>query len=166
MAEIISFDQWKDAKAKQKIKKENKPIKGFLVWLHCPNCQIYEYTELRIPSGRIHQCGVLVEEVEVAIDICAEWTISIRNVKALEQLEPGKEIEQHTLDHLLNVEKEYQSRLKLIAKREITPYPDDWEFKEPNVMQEILKGHIFLITPARQVELWFPNKMPLQQKDL
>ena len=154
MAEIISFDQWKQKKPAQ----NNKPMIGFLVWLHCPKCQIYEYTELRIPGGRVHKCGVMVEEIEVKIDLRSELTISMRNLENLEMLIDKRKTDIQLLKSFFQIEKEFISRLKLIAKREIPLYPDDWKPEEKDIHTEVILDCTFLVTPARRSEFWFPHQ--------
>ena len=83
MDKVIDLNQWRQ---KKEIADKSTPIPGVIVWLHCPNCQSTEYSELQVPGGRIHKCGMLVEEAEVAIDVRAEYTISQRNLVILEKL--------------------------------------------------------------------------------
>ncbi len=155
MAEIISFDQWRQDK---KNADSQQPMVGFLVWLHCPKCNIYEYTELRMPGGRVHKCGVFVEEVEVKIDLRAELTITMRNLKSLDGLFHSKKTNIELLKKLFEREKEFVSRLKLVAKREIPLYPDDWQPEDPEIHTDMIQDYPFVVTPVRRPELWFPDK--------
>ncbi len=75
-----------DRRAKKEDEAQNAPIRGWIIWLHCPKCKSLEYSEIEIPEGRIHKCGTLVEEEEVQIDVRAEYTISLRNSLRLEEL--------------------------------------------------------------------------------
>ena len=77
MSKVINFAE---RLADRKAKEESRQIEGWLIWLHCPQCNTIEYTEMRMPGGRIHKCGTLVEEEEIPIDIRAEFTISQRNL--------------------------------------------------------------------------------------
>ena len=73
MSKVINFAE---RLADRKAKEESRQIEGWLIWLHCPKCNTIEYTELRMPGGRVHKCGTLVEEEEIPIDVRAEFTIS------------------------------------------------------------------------------------------
>ena len=76
MAKVINLAERRE----QKIQKQlHSPMQGWIVWLKCPKCETREYSELRMPEGRIHKCGTMVEEHEVEIDIRAELTVSLRN---------------------------------------------------------------------------------------
>ena len=76
-----------DRRAKKEDEARNSPIPGFIVWLHCPKCNTLEYSEVTIPDGRVHKkCGTLVEEEEIQIDVRAEYTVSMRNSKRLDEL--------------------------------------------------------------------------------
>ncbi|MBI3992550.1 MAG: hypothetical protein HY342_04700 [Candidatus Lambdaproteobacteria bacterium] len=91
-------------------------LPGQLIWLHCPVCNTYEFTELPIPGGRRHRvCGAVVEEVAVDIDVRAEFTIAELNLMRL------KELRQMIGEHIARVE-EYKVRLGTIAGQTPRPY--------------------------------------------
>ena len=76
-----------DRRAKKENEARNAPIHAFITWLYCPKCKSLEYSELEMPNGRIHkQCGSMVEEEEVEIEVRAEYTISLRNSNRLDEL--------------------------------------------------------------------------------
>ena len=76
-----------DRRAKKEDEARNAPIAGCIVWLHCPKCNTLEYSEISMPDGRVHKkCGTMVEEEEIQIDVRAEYTISMRNSKRLDEL--------------------------------------------------------------------------------
>ena len=118
MGKVINLAERREQK-----KKENllKPMQGWIFWLKCPNCETREYSELRMPEGRIHKCGTLVEEQEVEIDIRAEYTISLRNSKTLSELldktkakgilKPFLKSSMVMLEQLQQSEEEYRKRL-------------------------------------------------------
>ena len=83
MAKVINLAERREQKNKEK---QNNPLQGWIVWLKCPQCDTREYSELRMPEGRIHKCGTMVEEHEVEIDIRAELTISLRNSELISKL--------------------------------------------------------------------------------
>ena len=64
-----------------------KPEMGILVWLYCPNCKTFQYTESQAPNGRKHKCGAEVMEIEVPLDLTAENTICLKNLSILEELQ-------------------------------------------------------------------------------
>ena len=93
-----------------------EPLPGQLIWLHCPACDTYEFTELPVPGGRRHRaCGSVVQEVAVEIDLRAEYTIAELNLLRL------KELGQLIGEHIARVE-EYKQRLSNIAGRTPEPY--------------------------------------------
>lgn len=127
-----------DAFRKRKQKEENeKPYPGTLVWLYCPSCETIEYTEIVAPHGRSHKCGTVVQEIEVTLDLRAEFTITQFNLKRIEGLlEKNKEsrlkkLISKSLDNALlalkQSEETYVSRLHLAAGCQIPPYPGDIE---------------------------------------
>lgn len=88
-----------------------------LVWLYCPACETLEYTELVLPAGRIHQpCGTRVEEVEVAVDARAEYSLAELNLRQLERLAELVEGQRVRF-------REFQHRLELAAGRPLSSYP-------------------------------------------
>ena len=95
----------------------NEPaLPGKLVWLHCPTCDTYQYTELALSGGRQHNvCGTVVEEVEIEIDVRAEITIAEFNLQRLEDLSRVLESEKKNFD-------EYRKRLQLVAGKKVTGY--------------------------------------------
>ena len=123
-----------DRRAKKEHEARNAPIPGWIVWLHCPKCNTLEYSEVSIPDGRVHKkCGTLVEEEEIQIDVRAEYTISIRNSKRLDELfretkipgfmKPLAKKGIGMLENLQAAEKEYRKRLENIAGGTVSPYP-------------------------------------------
>ena len=165
MDKVIDLNQWRQ---KKEIADKSTPIPGVIVWLHCPNCQSTEYSELQVPGGRIHKCGTLVEEVEVAIDVRAEYTISQRNLAILEKLSEkisgikNKLIRKwirdaQILELIKENEREFQHRLEMITKEKMTPYSDVWDPLENGI--EIVKEQPtgILITNARQADKHFPR---------
>ncbi len=165
MNKVIDLKQWRQ---KKEIADKSAPIPGIIVWMHCPTCQATEYTELQMPGGRIHKCGTLVEEVEVAIDARAEYTISQRNLAILEKVS-GKISDiknkiirkwlgnEQLLEQIKANERDFQHRLELIAKEKITPYLDEWDPLENGI--EIVKAQPtgILITNVRQADKHFPQ---------
>ncbi len=130
----ISLDQFR--KRKEKEAAENY-FYGKMVWLHCPKCETFEYTEIISPNGRIHKCGTLIEEKEVELDLRAEITITEHNLTVIDKLLKKNsgfklvKIISKTLDRALIAlkasETAYRERLLLAAGIIITPYPDDIE---------------------------------------
>ena len=166
MGKVIDLNEWRSQK---KGGDPLQPILGTLVWLHCPTCQITEYTELRMHGGRIHKCGTLVEEVEVSIDIRAEYTISQRNLEILEKFPKPhsggklKKLSQwmgtdKILQTIQHNEEEYQHRLRLMTPQKITPYPDEWSPEKNGMDCAKMQPSGILITPARQPNRHFPEK--------
>ncbi len=163
-AKVINLAERREKKQKEDLQ---KPMQGWIVWLQCPTCGTREYSELRMPEGRIHKCGTLVEECEVEIDIRAEYTISMRNsTRLLELLEksasPGllkRFLKSGTelLEHLESSEQEYRNRLEMITEKEIPPYPQDWDPGENGVDLKKLEPLGLMLTAARQPELHFPD---------
>ena len=103
---------------------QREALPGKLVWLRCPACKTLEYTEVVMAGGRTHNvCGRQVEEVELDIDVRAEYTIAEMNLERLEMLAGAVEIERERF-------KEYQHRLRLIAGGDIAPYGDTPETLE------------------------------------
>ena len=95
---------------------QREPLPGKLVWLRCAACNTLEYTEVVMAGGRTHNvCGNQVEEVELDIDVRAEFTIAHMNLERLEMLADAVEGERERF-------KEYQLRLRLIAGRNVDPY--------------------------------------------
>lgn len=165
MSKVIDLNEWRHQK---KGEERLAPIFGNLLWLHCPSCETKEYTELKMAGGRIHKCGTLVEEVEVPIDIRAEYTISQRNLQILEKfpnpaggklqvlnkwLGTGKILQQ-----IQHNEEEYQRRLGLMTHQKITPYPDDWSPENNGIDFVKVQPSGILITSARQPHQHFPEK--------
>ena len=127
-----------DRRAKKEKESRNAPILAYITWLYCPKCKSLEYSELEMPNGRIHKtCGTLVEEEEVQIEVRAEYTISLRNSKRLDELfeetkmpgflTPVAKKGVGMLESLQAAEKEYRKRLENIVESPIIPYDDDWD---------------------------------------
>lgn len=141
----ISFDQFKKRKQAEE---QGSAIYGKLVWLNCPTCQRLEYTEVIAPSGRTHSCGTVVEELEIELDLRAEFTFVQFNLAKINELidENGsnrlKKILARSLDKnlkaLLASEQMYAGRLELAAGRKLTPYPGTpEELKEKLPLAEV-----------------------------
>ncbi len=133
-SKTISLDAFRQRKQKEEAE---KPYPGTLVWLHCPTCKTIEYTEIVAPHGRTHKCGTIVEEVEVALDLRAEYTLTHLNLEKIAEL-LGKNKESRirklitkSLDNALVLlkqsEENYLSRLHLAAGCQIPPYPGTYE---------------------------------------
>ena len=130
----ISLDAFRSRKLKEEAE---KPYPGVLVWLHCSSCKSVEYTEIVAPHGRTHMCGSIVKEVEVSLDLRAEYTITLLNLRKInELLEKNKESKlrkliSKSLDNALialkQSEETYMSKLHVAAGSQIPPYPGDLE---------------------------------------
>ncbi len=128
--EPISLDAFRKKKQKEQAE---KPYPGVLVWLHCPSCETVEYTEIVAPHGRTHKCGTIVKELEVSLDLRAEYTITQFNLKRIaELLDKNKESKlrkliSKSLDNALlalkQSEETYISRLHMSAGCQIPVYP-------------------------------------------
>jgi hypothetical protein len=95
----------------------NAPLPAKLVWLYCPVCETLEYTELALPAGRVHQpCGTKVEEIEVAVDARAEYSLAELNLRQLERLAELVEGQRVRF-------RELQHRLELAAGQPLSSYP-------------------------------------------
>lgn len=166
MAKIISY-----AKEKAKVEgKKEKPIKkiegkkeeiaeketGILVWLHCPRCKIFQYSEVVAPYGRKHQCGEQVKEIEITLDITAEYTICRHNLQHIENLKNSLlhyskktkkiEITEEEKKIFLSVMKDFQAneiqmieKLQAITKKKkLEAY--EWK-KENKKLLPVIKVH-------------------------
>ncbi len=126
----ISLDAFRKRKHKEEAE---KPFPGTLVWLHCPICETIEYTEIVAPHGRTHKCGNVVEEIEVSLDLRAEYTLTQFNLETIASLlNKNKEsrlrrLISKSLDNALislkQSEENYISRLHLAAGCQIPAYP-------------------------------------------
>ena len=156
----ISLDQFRKKREEAKAQEELEPFEGCLVWLNCPTCQKIEYTELRAPGGRTHRCGTKVEEVEVFLDLRAELSFTLVNLKTIEA--HLKEVGHNRLKKLLArslektllqlkaSEEEYASRLQKAGDGRVTPYPQEIEplaARFPDVQVNPLGLYV---TPFRQ----------------
>ena len=96
---------------------DTSPLAGQLIWLHCPTCGTYQYTEMAMEGGRQHNaCGTMVEEVTVDIDVRAEVTLADFNLQRLNDLAGFLEAEREKFE-------EYRKRLYLVAGRNVQGYP-------------------------------------------
>ena len=94
----------------------DQALPGKLVWLHCPACGTLQYTEVVMAGGRTHnECGNQVEEIELDIDVRAEYTIAEINLERLRMLSEAVQAQQQRYQ-------EYQDRLRLIAGGEVASY--------------------------------------------
>ena len=164
MAKVINLAERREQKNKEK---QKNPLQGWIVWLKCPQCNTREYSELRMPEGRIHKCGTMVEEHEVEIDIRAELTISLRNSELISELlnkasargfiknflKSGRAM----LEHLEMSEEEYRKRLMLMSSKECEPYPEQWDPEEKGLDIKKMDPLGLQLTPARQPELYFSD---------
>jgi len=95
---------------------EQKPVPGRLIWLYCPTCRSIEYTELALPGGRRHnECGTVVQEAPMELDLRAEATIAHVNLERLEILASLLQGQRQRYE-------EYLQRLNLAAGRTVEPY--------------------------------------------
>lgn len=166
MSKVINFNEWRKNKEMEKI---NAPIPGTLTWLHCPTCKTTEYTEIQIPGGRIHKCGTMVDEVDVPIDIRAEYTISLRNMELLESESGGgtgikaklvqkfMKVAGAMVEQIKEVEREYQRRLETMCNDPIEAYPEEWDPKKENVEFTVADPFGIVLTTARQADKHFPK---------
>ncbi len=130
----ISLDQFRKKREKEEAE---KPYYGKMVWLFCPKCESLEYTEIISPAGRMHNCGTLVEEREIELDLRAEITITEANLKTIDLLLKKNsgfklvKIVSKSLDKALialkSSEKTYRERLMLAAGMSVPPYPGEIE---------------------------------------
>ena len=157
-----------DRRAKKENEARNAPITGWITWLYCPKCKSLEYSELEMPNGRVHKkCGTMVEEIEVQIDVRAEYTISLRNSKRLDELFEETKIPLFLkplakkgigmLENLHAAEVEYRKRLVNIVNGPVNPYPDEWDEKSLEMKLKTLDPLGLILTEARQPNLHFPE---------
>lgn len=157
-----------DRRAKKEDEARNAPVTGWITWLYCPKCKSLEYSELEMPNGRVHKkCGTLVEEEEVQIDVRAEYTISLRNSKRLDELFKETKIPTFLkplakkgigmLENLHAAEVEYRKRLENIVNGPVNPYPDEWDEKSLEMKLKTLDPLGLILTEARQPNLHFPE---------
>ena len=157
-----------DRRAKKENEARNAPIFSVITWLYCPKCKSLEYSELEMPNGRVHkQCGTLVEEEEIEIEVRAEYTISLRNSKLLDELFEGTKIPGFLkplakkgigmLESLQAAEIEYRKRLENIVDGSIIPYPDEWDENSLTMDLKTLAPLGVILTEARQPSLHFPE---------
>ena len=157
-----------DRRAKKEDEARNAPVTGWITWLYCPKCKSLEYSELEMPNGRVHKkCGTLVEEEEVQIDVRAEYTISLRNSKRLDELFKETKIPAFLkplakngigmLENLHAAEVEYRKRLENIVNGPVNPYPDEWDEKSLEMKLKTLDPLGLILTEARQPNLHFPE---------
>tara|TARA_Y100001970_G_scaffold281858_1_gene393530 strand:+ start:2371 stop:2889 length:519 start_codon:yes stop_codon:yes gene_type:complete len=157
-----------DRRAKKENDARNAPIHALITWLYCPKCKSLEYSEIEMPNGRIHkQCGNMVDEEEVEIEVRAEYTISLRNSRRLDELFEGTKIPGFLkpvakkgigmLERLQAAEKEYRRRLENIVDGPVIPYPDDWDEYSLEMNLKTLNPIGLILTEARQPNLHFPE---------
>jgi len=167
MSKVINLNEWRQQKQTET---ETAPIPGFVVWLHCPTCQTTEYTEVQMSGGRTHKCGTRVEEVEVAIDVRAEYTISQWNLTLLEENNSSNTrkksklvnkllgITEPLIQQIKNNVLEYQRRLQLMTSEKLTPYSDDWSPEKNGIHVTAVQPLGIMLTSARQADKHFPQK--------
>jgi hypothetical protein len=96
-----------------------EPLPGQIIWLHCPTCGTFEFTELAMAGGRTHRpCGTIVEEVPVDVDLRAEYTIAELNLQRLHELT-------RLIEGQIGRFEEYQRRLTTLAGQRPVPYDVD-----------------------------------------
>lgn len=90
MGEIISF---KKLKKKETLKNSNTTLKqyGILIWLYCSKCKSLQYTATKSINGRVHKCGTEVIEIEVPLNLRAEYTICLKNIQILKKIEESND---------------------------------------------------------------------------
>lgn len=127
----ISLDKFRAKKQKEAAEKK---YPGTLVWLHCPKCKTIEYTEVIATHGRTHMCGTIVEEKEVELDLRAEFTIILYNLRKIDNLIEGnqgskiRKLFAKTLDNaLLKLKKSEEVYLERLHIKDIDPYEGDIE---------------------------------------
>tara|TARA_B110000967_G_C18891499_1_gene567687 strand:- start:27 stop:548 length:522 start_codon:yes stop_codon:yes gene_type:complete len=157
-----------DRRAKKEDEARNAPITSWITWLYCPKCKSLEYSELEMPNGRVHKkCGTMVEEEEVQIDVRAEYTISLRNSRRLDELFKETKIPTFLkplakkgigmLENLHAAEVEYRKRLENIVNGPVNHYPDEWDEKSLEMKLKTLDPLGLILTEARQPNLHFPE---------
>jgi hypothetical protein len=157
-----------DRRAKKEDEARNALITGWITWLYCPKCKSLEYSELEMPNGRVHKkCGTMVEEEEVQIDVRAEYTISLRNSRRLDELFKETKIPTFLkplakkgigmLENLHAAEVEYRKRLENIVNGPVNHYPDEWDEKSLEMKLKTLDPLGLILTEARQPNLHFPE---------
>ena len=137
---VISLDQFRK---KKQTERDSEPFYGTLVWLNCPTCDTYEYTEIVSPYGRKHKCGTQVNEIEVEVDFRAEVTICKINIDLIENLKNHKETAKLNkkelknfialLDQIKSAEEIYLDKIYQATGELISPYPLDTE----NLMEQL-----------------------------
>ncbi|KAK3584133.1 hypothetical protein CHS0354_035213 [Potamilus streckersoni] len=58
-----------------------------MIWLYCPACKTLEYTAVKAPAGRRHNCGTQVYEKEIELNAKREISIALLNLNHLKHLE-------------------------------------------------------------------------------
>jgi hypothetical protein len=129
---------------------QGEALPGKLVWLRCPACDTLEYTEVVMAGGRTHNvCGNQVEEVQLDIDVRAEYTIAELNLERLEILAGAVEAQRQRF-------REYQERMRLIAGGEVASYPVSEEMLRALPVAEMDAMGLLVSTalhnPARRFE--------------
>lgn len=128
-----------------------KPVPGRLIWLHCPNCDTLEYTEMAMSGGRVHNvCGTHVVEAEVELDLRAEHTITRINLERLKILE-------NLLADQSRKFEEYLNRLSLAAGKSLEEYPFSEEMLEKLPIAEVDAFGLLISRFFHQVKGLFPH---------
>ena len=158
-----------DRRAKKEKRALEEPIIGKIIWLYCSKCKSLEYSEVQLPSGRIHKiCGTLVKEKEVKVDIRTEYTISLKNSMLLDKVFEEKNLPNFFLKTVFKkgrgmlesfqaAEVEYRKRLENMINKPVKPYPDDWDAKSVGMRLKIIDPLGLVLTEARQPNLHFPE---------
>ncbi len=172
-SEPISLDAFRKRKQKEKAE---KPYPGTLVWLQCPFCESIEYTEIVAPHGRTHKCGTMVKEIEVEVDLRAEYTITQFNLNQIDTL-LGKNKESRlrklisrSLDDALlalkTSEETYISRLHQAAGCQIPVYPGTIEeLKDRLPIREKNKLGLYISEFRFEPEKRFEKKDDVDHQD-
>jgi hypothetical protein len=131
-SKLVSLEQFR---RKKQAAEDAQDHPGVLVWLHCPQCGTFEYTEIVAPQGRAHKCGTQVLEVAVPVDLRAELTITMWNLRKIDELIAknsrfrltkllSKSLDK-ALHNLKASEETYRQRLQVAAGRKLEPYPGE-----------------------------------------
>jgi hypothetical protein len=131
-SKLISLDRFRQQKQAAEGAQDHP---GIMVWLRCPQCNTLEYTEVVAPHGRTHRCGTQVQEVEVPVDLRAELTITLWNLRQIDDVIAQNnqfrliKLLSKSLDKALiklkQSEETYLKRIRIAAGRKLEPYPGE-----------------------------------------
>lgn len=165
-ATIIDFNQFR---RQRELPQTSVGYPGFLIWLHCPSCNLVQYTTVQMHGGRVHKCGTLVDEVEVPIDVRCEYTLSLRNLTILKNWEAlhlasfadNRKLRNYLESSLRQMEVneiEFQKRLVSVLPSKLEPHPETWSPQEYCLELKTIEPFGILLSSARQSERYFPNE--------